>query len=83
MDVIKPNIISQGVVSGPDKKLSTHSIRSAEARKRMLGLEKEIKTNTEKYQYKSRDKTPMVVKIAGIGVLIALAGGFLKLRLKK
>ncbi len=82
-NVIKPTVIKAGVVSGPDVKLHTNSIRSADARQRMGVLEREVNSNIEKYRYKTKDKTPMVVKVAGAGVLIAILAGFLKLRFKK
>ena len=83
MSVIQPNIVTARVVSGPDVKLHTNSIRSTDARQRMDGLEREVNNNIERYRYKTKDKTPMIVKVAGIGVLLAVIGGLLKLRFKK
>ncbi len=83
MSVIQQNIVTTRVVSGPDVKLHTNSIRSADARQRMDGLEREVNNNIERYRYKTKDKTPMIVKVAGIGVLLAVIGGLLKLRFKK
>ncbi len=83
MEVIKPVIVNPGVVSGPDIKLHTNSVRSSDARKRMDVLERDVQNNVQKYSYKTKEKTPLVVKIAGAGVLLAITAGFLRLRYKK
>ncbi len=83
MDIIKPSLLNMGVVSGPDKKLYSNSIRSEDARKRMQGLERETKNNINKYKSRNKDKTPLVVKAAGVGILVAIAAGLLRLRFKK